>query len=94
MHSEKKKNITHFCYVTELLVCAETTVYRALRGRHFLTSYLSLHSDGQSVTVRALGGRHFLHVPMWLQHKFLGHGLVVGVPESQTPIAAFPTSLH
>lgn len=59
-----------------------------------LTSYLSLYSDGQSVTVRALGGRHFLHVPMWLQHKLLGHGLVVRVPEAQAAIAAFSTCFH
>lgn len=59
-----------------------------------LTSYLSLYSDGQSVTIRALGGGHLLHVPVWLQHKFLGHGLVVGVPQPQPAIAAFSTSFH
>lgn len=59
-----------------------------------LTSYLSLHSDGQSVTIRALGGGHLLHVPVWLQHKFLGHGLIVGVSQAQTAIAAFSTCFN
>lgn len=59
-----------------------------------LTSYLPLYSNGQSVTIRALRGGHFLHVPMWLQHKFFGHGLVVGVPQAQTAIAAFSTCFH
>lgn len=60
----------------------------------FIIFYLSLYSDGQSVTIRALRGGHLLHVPMWLQHKFLGHGLVVGVPQAQTAIAAFSTCFH
>lgn len=59
-----------------------------------LTSYLSLYSNSQSVTIRALRGGHLLHVPMGLQHKFFGHGLVVGVPQAQTAIAAFSTCFH
>ena len=46
------------------------------------------------MAVGALRGGHLLHVPVWLQHQFLGHGLVVGVPEAQTAIAAFSTRLH
>lgn len=56
--------------------------------------YLSLNSDGQSVSIRALGGGHFLHVPVWLQHQFLGHGLIVGIPQTQAAIAAFSTGFH
>lgn len=59
-----------------------------------VASYLSLYSNGQSVTIRALRGGHLLHVPVWLQHKFFRHGLVVGVAQAQTAIAAFPTSFH
>lgn len=57
-------------------------------------SHLSLYSDSQSVAIRAFGGGHFLHVPVRLKHKFLGHGLVVGVPQTQTAIAAFSTRFH
>lgn len=59
-----------------------------------LTSYLSLDSDGQSVTIGALGGGHFLNVPVWFKYKLLGHRLVVGVPQAQTAIAALPTCFH
>lgn len=31
---------------------------------------------------------------MWLKHKFLGHWLVVGVPQAQAAVAAFSTCLH
>lgn len=57
-------------------------------------SHLSLYSNGQSVTIRALRGGHLLHVPVRLQHKFFGHGLVVGVAQAQAAIAAFPASFH
>lgn len=59
-----------------------------------LTSYLSLYSNGQCVTIRTLRRGNLLNVPMRLQHKFFGHGLVIGVPQAQAAIAAFSTCFH
>lgn len=79
----------------EMLYLIERKQEKHNSQRYSLQScYLSLYSNGQRVAVRALGGGHLLHVPMWLQHKFLGHGLVIGVSKAQAAIAAFSTRFH
>lgn len=52
---------------------------------------LALGRDCQRVPVRALRRRNFPHAAWRVQRQLLGHGLVVRVAQSESPIAALPT---
>lgn len=92
----KKEGVKISCKISKYNICPWFLECNNeyLHGKHVWTSYLSLHSNCQRVSVWALWGRYFLHVPVRLQHKLFGHGLIVGVSQAEAAVTTFSTSLH
>lgn len=55
---------------------------------------LPLAGEGQRVAVGTFGGRHLLDGPVGFKGQLLQRGLVVGVAQAQTAVAALPAGPH